>query len=337
MKQLSYILYLFIITALVAGCQRRPLEDELGDLALVPIHIDWSESALDMTTTHNVSVWFFPHDGSSSFEYRYEGNLTDMEARLPKGGYSIIVFNETVDFNWTSLQFEGSDKYETFRVSARPDTFRGLNARGPEMDARKSPDALAVWSTDKFEVSPEMVRATAMGSRAGNTDSSQRIDVTLKPLTKIVKITAYVQNLTSALRCSGTLTGAVGEVMLSSSKACLENVAHMFIMNDRIYKKENPNNGYIHANILVFSASSDIKNTLTIDFQLTDGKTSSPDSFDVTEKVTQDLQEVEVKVGADAGGPADEKDHPIVLPEVDVGGDMGVGVDDWQDNLIQVT
>lgn len=328
-----YTIVVLLFMIFVSSCQRRPLEDEIGDLARIPIHIDWSQSALDMTTVHSVSIWFFPKDGTPSFEYRFDGNLTDREVFLPIGSYSIVAFNETVDASWSSLEFLGSDKYETFRVAARADTFRGLDSRVEESDIRKSPDALAAWSRDRFEVSPEMIYATTMNSRVEEVAAEHRIDIKMKSMTKAVKITAYVQNLTSARRCSGTLSGVTGSILLSTGGVYSGKVAHVFIMNNRVYDEKNIHNGYIHANFFVFSTSDEGKKVLQIDFELTDGKFAAPDPFDITNQIEPALPQVEVNVGAGVEG--EEEDHPIILPEVEVNGD--VGVDDWHNQFIPIT
>lgn len=333
MKLRCYIIYVLLATVFAAGCQRRALEDEAGDLARIPMHIDWSQSGLNVANVHNVSAWFFPHDGRPSFEMTFEGNLTDVEALLPAGSYSIIVFNEVVNFRWSSLQFLGLDKYETSRVAARTDTFRGLETKAEELDVRKSPDTLAVWSCDKFDVSPEMVRISSLGSRAEGQPALPEISVELKALTRAVAVKAYVQNLTSAMRCTGTLSGVVGEVLLSTRKSVVTNVAHIFIMNNRLYDKVNPNHGYIHANLLIFNTGADFQKILQINFELTDGTKSSPDPFDVTTKVDEDVPKVNVNVGIGLDG--DPEDHPIILPKTDVQGE--VGVDDWTNNIIPIT
>lgn len=333
MKITRYTIFILLLILLVSSCKRRPLEDEMGDLARVPIHIDWSQSELDVTKVHNVSIWFFPYDGSPSFEQRFDGNLTDMEVLLPSGSYSIIVFNEAVDFSWSSLEFLDRDKYATFRVAARAGTFRGLDSRVEVSDIRKSPDALASWSKDCFVVSPEMIYATAMDSRVEDIDPSHRIDVTMKPITKAVKITAYVQNLTSAARCSGTISGVTSSILLSTGEVYSNNVAHVFIMNNRIYDTNKPNDGYIHANFFIFRRTDEGKKVLQIDFELTDGKFESPEPFDITKHIFPIQPQVDVNVGTGVDG--DEENHPIVLPDAKVNSD--VGVDNWQNEIIPIT
>lgn len=325
-----YYIIVLLSMIFVSSCQRRPLEDEIGDVARVPIHVDWAQSELEIAKVHNISLWFFPHDGGPSFEHRMDGNLTDGEVQLPAGSYSIVAFNEAVDFDWASLEFLGSDKYETFRVAACRDDFRGMNSRAEDDDVRRSPDALASWSCNRFEVTQEMIRMTSMGSRAEDLGPTSKIPVVLKSLTRAVAIKAYVQNLTSARLCSGTLSGVVGEVMLSTGKAWKNNVSHIFVMNNRKYDEDNPFNGYIHANLFVFNTSTDEHKMLQIDFELNDQTKDSSEPFDVTTKVDEDKPKVDVIVGSGIK----PEDPPIVLPEVGISGD--VNVDGWEDNQIPI-
>lgn len=330
MMNIRCYIALFLLMLVVSGCQRRSLEIESGDVARVPVHVDWAQSELDIAKAHNVSLWFFPHDGSPSFEYRLDGNLVDGEVQLSGGSYSIVAFNEAVDTYWSSLEFSGSDKYETFRVAARLDDFRGMNSRADDADLRKSPDALASWSCNRFDVTSEMIHITSQGSRADDLGPTAKISVVLKSLTRAVAIKAYVQNLTSARLCSGTLVGVVGEVMLSTGKASVNNASHIFIMNNRIPEQGKPNNGYIHANFFVFNTSTTYQKVLQIDFEMYDNTIESPDSFDVTTTMDQEKPKVEVIVGIDI----EPEDHPIILPERNISGD--VVVDDWVDQQIPI-
>lgn len=321
----------------LVGCERRPLEDEMGSLASVPFTFDWSKSGLDESEMHRASICFFPHDGSASFAWHMQGDLTKASVPLSVGKYSIIVFNETTDeWDWERIAFEGKEKYETFHVYAVKDNFKGLYTRADESDIRKTPEALASWSLDEFEVTPDMIAYTrGTKSRSINQDvvgkSLESVSgITPKPLTLSVHVTAYVHNLKSAVRCSAALSGATGKVSLATGRPVPGSVTHIFIMNNRKYDSEGSLNGTIEANLLLFKfVEEDIKNSLELNFELHDGTVTDPEIFDISDQIDKEKTTIEVNIGIKEKDPDNpEADRPIVLPLIEV--DNDVKVDDWK-------
>ena len=119
---LPFILPILLLS-LLTGCERRPLEEDSYDKALIPITIDWVTLAkLDPATDHDnlyrASVWFFSKDGAVFNGKSYkEFLLNDPRGgtlELPVGHYSILILNNSVDDFNGNVGFRGTDSYSTF-------------------------------------------------------------------------------------------------------------------------------------------------------------------------------------------------------------------------------
>lgn len=316
MRKLLYIATLLLFIG-STGCNRRPLKDEGGNIAKVPVQIDWSKSNLDIENISRVTVRVFPHDGSPAYDFVMQESKTTDILPLAVGKYSLVIFNETTDPNdWKALTFAGADKYETFVVNTSEDAFRGLYSKADGNVIRKLPDALAAWSIDEFDVTPAMVGAAL---------SNVSISVAPVPVVKHIKILARVVNLVSAKKSSGAINGASGGIQLSTRKPTNELVTHIFIMNGRQYDDPAaPKDGTIGASIVLFDASSleNLQSKLLIDFLLHDETSVPTEVFDIASELKSDKPVIEISVGFG--------DRKIILPAFPIGG-QGVGVDEWDE------
>lgn len=345
------ILMLLLGTCLLLGCKRRPLEDA-GNVAMVPFSIDWSRSGLDVSKMHRATIRVFPHDGSPAYDFRLQEDLTQVEVPLAVGKYSFVIFNETTDTeDWKRLVFTGLDKYDQFAVTAIQDTFKGLYTKADESIVLKTPEAIAAWSLDEFEVTREMIIHIRNRAKSGNTEAEfvtqdQQANLMEKMLGKVTNITplsvvktlnilARVENLVSAQRSSGAISGATQGIRFCDRKATAGGATHIFVMNGREYDDPVfPKHGTIRASILVFNVENveNAKYELTIDFLLHNGKLHPSQVFDITKNVTQNLIEININVGFNTGD--NPSDHPIVLPEGIDGGD--VAVDEWDEVIVPI-
>lgn len=361
MKTINNIIWAVVCFTLVLGCTRRPLDDDPGDTALVPIRIDWTHSMLDMNTVHNVSLWFFPHEeGRTPLEYRMEDNLTETVIPLPVGVYSVVVFNETVDDSYdenSSLIFSGQERYETFCVGVKDDATRlgRMYSRSDNTLPKRTPLPLASWSLDRFEVTWDMVVVTRTRSKAKVTKSlasytvtrtqQELVDLELEsmlsvvplPRTRRVVVAAYVENVKAAANATGQLDGATERVSLATGLPVLGIVTHAFALQVAAVKPDvdHPDNGTIESSFFVFDHQSEPTYTIDLNFQLRDGSWVKPnDVFEVTSQVDKEVFEIKINVGSDPHIPEPDPEHPrppIQLPDP-INNSVGVG--EWLDEEI---
>ena len=332
MKSIAKISIMAALIAAMAlnACERRELEDDYMEYALIPVSIDWSISGVSVEEMHRASVWLFPHDDSAPLQYRLEGDVTYREIRVPVGQYSVLVFNETTDENdWDNIVFKGTKRYETFAAMNIPQNEIGFYSRSEKLPLIGNPEALAAWSLDYFEVTQDMVVKTRSLSQKTAALVEEVPNLTaVKPLPRFerVVIEAYVTNLASSKQVTGTIDGMYSGVYMVSGERITKPAAQAFILNGRVY---NGYDGTTTRTINIFGKSPDADHNLVLDFLLTNNELHPREEFDVTNLIfTETVAHVRthfIKVGyGNTNG-----DHEIILPE----GDMdvaGITVDDWE-------
>lgn len=345
-----YTIALSVAIFTLAGCERRPLYDQLDFTALVPVSIDWSLSGVPVEQMHRASVILFPEAGPEPLKYYLEGDLTYREIAVPVGVYKVLVLNETTDpDDWEGLTFTGTDRWETFAAVALPDAVRGLYSRSGSLPLIKNPDPLAAWSLGRFEVTEEMVThsrdiASTLGASTSRTASTRGAALAaavpdlmeVQPLPRIEKLTvlARVTRLSSAMVSTGYIDGmASGVYMVSGEKINTPGV-HTFILNGRVYDQANgeaTDDGTTTRTFNIFGRmpSPPVVFTLNLDFILTDGTLHPRETFDVTRLIVPQPGSIPPTSTIDVGYGTTNGDHLIELPDMRV--KAGIGVEDWDE------
>ena len=326
---------LFAALVFSAACERRILEDDYLEYAYIPVKIDWSRSGISVEEMHRASVWLFPHDGKAPLEYRLETDLTYREIPVPVGIYSVLVFNETIDeSDWNSMTFTGTEKYETFAARNTLLSEVGIYTRSKNFPLIGNPDAIAAWSLDHFEVTPDMVyrTRTLLKKKTHLIDDVPHL-TSVRPLPRFerVVITAYVTNLASSKQATGTIDGLNSGVYLASGEKINETATQAFILNGRVYDGYH---GTTSSTFLIFGRKQKAKNNLVIDFLLTNNEMHPSEEFDVTNLiVTEKNENVRTHI-INIGYGNLNGDHPLNLPEGDM--EPGITVDDWTEVIIPI-
>jgi hypothetical protein len=268
-----------------------------------------------------------------------ESNLTYREIAVPVGVYSVLVFNETVEEDdWNSVTFTGINRYETFAAMAVPESRLGFYDRTNDLPLIGNPDAIAAWSLDLFEVTPEMVTRTRLYANDHSALENEVPHLTVvKPLPRFerVVITLYVTNLSSSVQATGTIDGMVAGVYMVSGNKIPEPAAHAFILNGRVYDA-NGNDGTTTRTFNVFGRSpvQPASHNLYIDFLLTDGTLHPREEFDVSQLIVTRTDDIVCTHIIDLGYSNLNGDHLIELPEADM--KAGISVDGWDEVIVPV-
>ncbi len=326
-----------IVIQLFTACERRPLEDDFGVTALIPVKIDWSQSNIPVTEVrgggmvHRVSVRFFPKDGSAAFDRYLELNVIEGEIEVPVGEYSVVVFNESVyDIYWEdAIVFSNVDSYADFAATvvsddaARYPFYRPM--AGEELIVE--PFRLASWSLDEFSVTKEMVERTRSTTRAASrADDPENAltKVVMRALTRNVKITAHVENLSSAQLIQGAMRGFARKIHMASAETTQTPATRILKLNSRVWDAGSKTNGTVSRSFLSFGRLPQAgEYRLNIDAVFIDGTIyDEPLLFDVTDSV--------VSFPADAINL--DIDIDLQLPLVT----EGVFVGEWDDEIIKL-
>lgn len=335
-----------ICAALLAGCERRELTYP-GELAIIPIHIDWSESQLEQDKNSRASVWLFPKDGQAPIENHFQGNITDVEVKAPAGRYDILVFNEAID-DWQGvIEFRGIDKFETFGAYLLPDNSALAKARSGGNTYHQTAMPLAACGVTDFVVTRSMIDLTRTRafdqtrSGAGLTKAEENtVDQMLsrvstvkpQPMVRSLFVKAKVYNLNSAYGAIAKFTGAAEGIILSTGELIISPVSHLLKMNNR-QMEENKKDGTIETRFLTFGLLNKSEQiTIHLSFQIWDNSWIDDSRlFNITETIAgKEEYEIDLELGSPRPGQPEEEDHPVVLPASDV--DVG----NWEEKFIDI-
>jgi hypothetical protein len=328
---------------LLCSCERRPLEDWYRETALIPVHIDWSKSGINVMNNkvtgeiHRVSIRFFPKDGSPAFDRYMEGDVVDGEIDVPIGKYSVVVFNESIyDPYWSdAIAFSDVNSYVNFAAGVLPFDAKQRELQFPFYKLHPGetfivePLKLASWSLDDFEVTEAMViwssRPHEQQTSAGSPDDTDALtSVVMRPLIRTASVTVHVKNLRSAQAIPAAVRGFASRIYMASARTMQTPSTHLFLLNERRWDNASQTDGIVHKSFLTFGRTPESEvYQLALDVLLVSGElytATSPLEFNVTNQVLSSSG-LTINIHVD-----------IDLPYVD--GEINVG--DWTDEVIEI-
>ena len=340
------ILLVGVTAQLFTACDRRPLEDEFAEMALIPVRIDWSKSGIAVTSpggndlVHRVSLRFFPVDGSPVFDRYLETNVIEGTIEVPIGKYNVVVFNESVhDVYWgDAIYFTDINDYNNFAANIVPDNAANYPLYTPVYSERfiVEPYKLASWNLDNFEVTKEMVTYSRTATNRNSLSRAEGCDkltcIVMRPLTYNVTVVAKVENLSSAQQIQAAMRGFSSKVYMASARTEQNPVTHIFNLNGRVWDDPaNPIHGTTRKTFLSFGRlPQPFEYWVNLDVLFVTGELFVPPQpllFNVTEQVG----ESEVSVGIDVNINIDiDINLNISLPYVE----GGIHVGEWDDEVI---
>ena len=331
------ILVAAVTAPIFTACERRPLEDDFGVTALIPVKIDWSRSNIPVTEArgnglvHRVSLRFFPKEGSPVFDRYLELNVIEGEIEVPVGEYSVVVFNESVyDIYWEdAITFSDVDSYDDFAATIVADNAANYPFYHPLRDEELivSPFLLASWSLDDFTVTEEMVANSRSSTRRASRADGQENALTkivMRALTYNVNVTAHAENLSSAQLLQGAMRGFARTVYMASAETAQTPATHIFKLNSRVWDTGSSRHGTVSKSFLSFGRlPQDEKYEINVDAVFIDGTIHEEQLlWDVTDQVVA---------------------HPADAIDIDIDLDIqlpliteGILVGDWDDEVIKI-
>lgn len=249
MKSFVQFLLTVIITLLLSGCERRPLEDENYSSAKIPVRIDWSKAGIN---PQNVTMLFYDENMNNKLahEHQFENNAKPIQsyAYVAPGTYTVVVFNELRD-QIKNVGVRGHDKLSTleFYIKENPAPLRKRENNYYILE----PEDVAVFVLRGFKVTPEMVYYS-------HYQSSTRVDQEMKtkleslmglqPVNKIseVNITLNVEGLNNARMPALVDLKNISEgYLVNADKNTSKAAVYQFSMNNRKYNEGSSTNGTI--------------------------------------------------------------------------------------------
>jgi hypothetical protein len=353
MKNISIRLTYFSVFFLSFGfCRcddRRDIIDLGADMSktlLVRITIDWSRAGID---PKNASIWLFnADDGSLALSGRPElTNETELTIHLPRGQYSILVFNGTTN-DHDSIRFRGTDGYQTFEAYAYNETPPSENAAAymranEDRTCIAPPDLLAAAHLDRLEITSRMI------------EQKETVAITFTPLRLVsqIHVTVHFRDLLYSATSghSGMITGMAGSVFLVSGKTGDKEVCQAFTLNNRVFYSGSSTDGTMSRMLSCFGlpkmtyyplSTGETSHALWLNVRLRNGEYMDF-NFNVTggltivegDDATIGLNLSVVKGDGNTLFPPEIRD-PVTLPEVPEtdlpGGGFDPDVDGWGEN-----
>ena len=292
-------IFLFgILTLLFTACERRMLEDEFSNTALIPVGAIWDDAGI---TPQNVTVLFYnQNDGKLFLEHRFEHNSKRIQSyvSLPVGIYTVVLFNELRDqIDYVGIR--GHENFATLEAYSKPNI--QVRTRATNDNYVHEPEIFASAKVIDFEVTTAMVLYTQDQNIISNatTLSSMEALVDLVPESKVSKLTiiAKVKGLHNArMPALVDLRNMSGAYFVAADKNSMEPVTYQFTMNNRTYDAGSMKNGTISTTISTFGvlgsrsgiADQRLKAPVLLDFlfMLTDAEGTIINMYiDVTDKI----------------------------------------------------
>ncbi len=317
-----------LLVVLISSCDtRRPiLERENYDLVVA---IDWKQCGLSPV---GASIYAYNTETGKLVNKHLTNYSTDVIS-LPKGRYTILVFNETVD-DYDNIVFKNEESLGEFTGTLIPNPNKSkLVKADPDLPLMNMPEDFAVIATVPIDVSRSR-------------DIKDTIKVAPKRLTMKVRMNVSIHNINS-LATSGhkaLLNGVSDAAKIYSGELSSTRVSHANTLNNLTYNEGSTTDGTLSANFRFFGFKDVIDNkipvgaSVTLYLKLRDGTDYTPFTRQISSmKITQTLYEVILEINIGDGIVGGEQGKDIILPIV-VGGGGGFDADvgGWKDENIEV-
>ncbi|MDR1884389.1 MAG: DUF5119 domain-containing protein [Prevotella sp.] len=319
-----YAMSLIVPAMAFSGCDTR--REIFEDQSIwVRVRLNWTPADI---VPEGTSIYFYPHEQGRQPVVLLTNDMLD-SIRLPKGNYSVLAFNETVNGH-DHISFRGTDKYDTFEAYAStPVTFSGRYAKSSGAPAVAVPDILAAAHLDRFDVTREMVLQ----------DMRPTVELTPRRLLSKLFVTIHIKGLDNCSKSGhvASIGGMAESVYLATETVGSVPVTHYFTLNNRTFYPGSETDGTMSATFETFGLAdmpltmqpANVRNMLSLYFRLRDGSDFPVIEQDVGDFIVREEGTMQMRLiltVGNTGNPA------VVLPDVpDISEDSGftADVDDW--------
>jgi hypothetical protein len=152
MRKRLWIIVLAALT-LLAGCERRPLENIYRSTVRVIVKCIWSVSAYpEGIKPTGVTMYFF-RDGEY-YTTLTTANVDSCEVQLPEGRYRMYMITQSPEEYW-KLQFDHMTDFSGAETTLRP-TSASWISRGANEEVVENPEVICAGVSEEFEITTKM-------------------------------------------------------------------------------------------------------------------------------------------------------------------------------------
>ena len=333
---------IWVTVCFFISCERRPLELEYANTALIPVGAVWDYAGI---TPQNVTVLIYNQDDDKLFmEHRYENNNKRIQSYfgLPIGKYTVVLFNELRDqIDYVGIR--GHENFSTLEAFCKMNT--KVRTRAPGDIYVHEPEIFASATVHDFEVTADMVHYTrdrnSVVIPSEDLISSVEKLVGMAPESKVteINIIVHIKGLNNArMPALVDLRNMSGAYFVAADKNSMEPATYQFTMNNRTYHSGSSNDGTISATVNTFgvlgnrSGISDqrLRAPVFLDFllMLVDAEGTIINAIvDVTDKIrfsTEKNGSITLYIDIELSDAL-----PDVVPEIDEGSGFEAKLTDW--------
>lgn len=303
MRRLFQIILAVVIAVAFAGCHRKPLMEpghHHGDAVMISIKLEVSGSAESTLTPGSFSLIAYPKDGSGPvMQERVKG--TSGTVYITPAVYDILVYSSDF-YELDGIFYRGLDNPETAEAFTRQ-ALKSKDGVKSEF-VMENPDPLFAYLYEDFEVVP----------------GENVLNVELIPRSYKYWFTVDVDGLDYITSAYMEIAGMYTSAFLTSG-ANRDDEYGIQMVETRIIKDENK----IYGEFYSFGPhqSEDVRNTMVLTF--INGRTIKVELNDMTPQI---------KILTHGGEiPIEQK---IVINVGDSGAGFNPGVDDWDDDVVEI-
>ena len=349
MKQMvrSLIYLAIVLTMVLTGCERRPLEVYYHNVARVRVNVDWETYFGEKPSGMTMLLY---KDGDQATISRTDHNVTTQTFNLSPGMYKLMVFNLSPD-EFGSIRFENINSYENATARARDITSRVRRMWDAGVRYMTDPEPIGV-AVDQFEITEEMIKDYLVfvdyRQRNNLPDTTDIVyNEVVDPMTTHLNVRVMVKGFKSMRSVEASITGmSDGFHMTRVDRTTETGIMLLDSWNATAIEGED-NKGWITTSISTFGLPfgkekaenrEPEENVLTLAFLLKDGnvKTFTYNVGKIMKYLTPSgdaltkaevLRDIEVEIVID--DPIDSPDLPPV-DDADASG-FDAHVDDWEE------
>ena len=349
MKQMmrSLIYLAIVLTMMLTGCERRPLEVYYHNVARVRVNVDWETYFGEKPSGMTMLLY---KDGDQATISRTDHNVTTQTFNLSPGMYKLMVFNLSPD-EFGSIRFENINSYENATARARDITTRVPKRWDAGIRFMADPEPIGV-AVDQFEITEEMIKDYLVfvdyRQRNNLPDTTDIVyNEVVDPMTTHLNVRVMVKGFKSMRSVEASITGmSDGFHMTRVDRTTETGIMLLDSWNATAIEGED-NKGWITTSISTFGlpfgkekaeTREPEENVLTLAFLLKDGnvKTFTYNVGKIMKYLTPSgdaltkaevLRDIDVEIVID--DPIDSPDLPPV-DDADASG-FDAHVDDWEE------
>jgi len=351
----NIVLFVSLFSAvMLSSCEHLEIYREGKTAVPVIVTMDWRNLG---SSPSSATIYFYPEDGGAPHSFK-TNSVAKASVNVPSGYYTVLVFNRTVD-EFATMHFEDLEGLSLARAMLDSKYFSIYGTADSVGRTVHEPEQIVVGRSEHFYVS-ERTSGYVEGQRTISVQRSLSGGAVLtravgdvqpdtckviperRVMTATIKV--RVEGLQNIKTVSGYLTGMAGGMYLATGDATDNSVTH--VIESWTFERDagDYTKGYLVGTFSCFglpeqfmaqkdvlAANNGTVNKLHVKMLLVDNKTVIDRTWNVSDRVVEDVKNLAVELTVGVNAAPDDKpiDVPTVAPEGGSESGFDVTIKDW--------